>query len=418
MAILSSNAVVAHYPHGATAAEPLSPRPKIATGDGSRINALDGLRGIAILAVFFFHYARGAGTHASSAFGSIASALFGLGWTGVDLFFVLSGFLITRILYDTQGAPGYYTNFYARRVLRIFPVYYLFALVLAMLAPFLGVHWSLGHLFFLFYLGYPAAIIWPSLTIVAPLAITHLWSLAAEEQFYMIWPWAIARLRNADAIVRTCAVVGAAALALRIVIRALPGIDPTWAYAFLPARMDALAIGAALAILVRGKLNARIDRWAIPALASAVALLMTICISRRTEAAEDPLIGTVGCTLIAIACGALLLLSLREGSRLQRLLSFPALRACGKYSYGLYLYHLPLSVALHPLKGFYVARSHSAAIGSVIYVASSLSVNLIVAMISYRLVEAPIMKLKSHFSYKSGDPVAPAVGTGLESVCT
>lgn len=404
--------------HGASAAEPLPPRPKIAPGVGSRIPALDGLRGIAILAVFMFHYARGASIHASSAFGSIASALFALGWTGVDLFFVLSGFLITGILYDTEGTTGYYRNFYARRILRIFPVYYLFAGLLAILAPFLGVHWHLGHLFFLFYLGYPAAIFWPSLTLVAPLAITHLWSLAAEEQFYMIWPWAIARLRNSDAIMRTCAVVGAAALVLRIVIRALPEIDPTWAYAFLPARMDALAIGAALAILVRGKLHARIDRWAIPALASAVALLMTICISRRTEAAEDPLIGTVGCTLIAIACGALLLLSLREGSWLQRLLSFSPLRACGKYSYGLYLYHLPLSVALHPMKSFFVAGVHSAALGGLFYVASSLSVNLIVAMASYRLVEAPIMRLKSHFSYKSGHSVPPVVGAGLESVCT
>jgi peptidoglycan/LPS O-acetylase OafA/YrhL len=142
-----------------------------------RLPSLDGVRGVAILAVFAYHYLGGLGRNTSSAGLHALGWFTGLGWIGVDLFFVLSGFLITGILIDTQGQPEYYRTFYIRRVLRIFPIYYLFVLVFAVLTLFSGCHLSWTHLSLLVYLGYPAALIWPSVVQACPVAITHLWSL-------------------------------------------------------------------------------------------------------------------------------------------------------------------------------------------------------------------------------------------------
>ena len=112
--------------------------------------ALDGLRGVAILVVFFYHYAGGLAAKVSSGPIHALGMFFAFGWSGVDLFFVLSGFLITGILYDTQRDPRYYRNFYARRALRIFPPFYLLALVFILLTPVLGIHWKFAHVAFLF----------------------------------------------------------------------------------------------------------------------------------------------------------------------------------------------------------------------------------------------------------------------------
>ncbi len=111
------------------------------------------------------------------------------GWMGVDLFFVLSGFLITGILLDTRELPGYFKNFYVRRALRIFPLYYTMLAVLFLLTPWLHLQWHTGHIAYLFYAGNIAYNLNPDLAQVRPaVSFLHLWSLAVEEQFYLIWP--------------------------------------------------------------------------------------------------------------------------------------------------------------------------------------------------------------------------------------
>jgi len=367
----------------------------------TRVPALDGLRGIAILAVFFYHYARGASTHTDSAIVRAMSVLFGFGWSGVDLFFVLSGFLITGILFDTLSDPQYFKAFYARRVLRIFPIYYLVVIIFIILTPILGLHWKAAHLFFLVYLGYPAALIFPDLVGVSSMvAISHLWSLSLEEQFYMVWPWFIAKLGSSRNILRACAIVGAVAFLFRLMIHS-SGVNVTWSYTFLLCRMDSLAAGAAIAILIRGSRRERVQSWAPIAFIVAGAATIAICVARGTVDHDDPVMATIGFSVLAVMNGALLILALRRNSWLERLLSLGILRTFGKYSYGLYLYHFPLTVVLAPMKAQFVAWAHSFVLGASLSLAFNLIVNLSVAIVSFHLIESPIMRWKSRFSYTS-----------------
>ena len=365
-----------------------------------RIPALDGLRGIAILGVFFYHYARGAGNHTDSTAVRAIATIFGFGWTGVDLFFVLSGFLITGILYDTLEDSGYFKTFYVRRALRIFPLYYLLIVVFLLLTPVLGIHWRPAHLFFLFYLGYPAALLWPSLVQVSSkVAITHLWSLSVEEQFYLVWPWVIARLRNPATILRACALVAISALLLRTAICATGPLNVTWAYTFLLCRMDTIATGAAIAILVRGSWRERLEKWAPLVFIVGVGTLISVCVFRRTVDHDDRVIATIGFSFLAIMYGSLVVMCVGGVRWVGHLFSLSVLRMFGKYSYGLYLVHFPLTVVLGPLKIYFVSLTHSYLIGSSIHLAFNLAVNLSIAVASFQLFESPIMRLKHRFRY-------------------
>jgi peptidoglycan/LPS O-acetylase OafA/YrhL len=375
--------------------QPAELKKGVAEFDSSRrVPALDGLRGIAILAVFFFDYGSG-GNQSSIASVRAASKAVGLGWTGVTLFFVLSGFLITGILYDTRADAGYYRKFYARRVLRIFPIYYLASAVIFVVGISLGVHWRAGHLSFLFFCGFPAALIWPSL-IQLPQSIhfTHVWSLSVEEQFYAGWPWLIRRMGSKRNVLLACLVMFFVALALRMAF--VRWVNPVWAYTFLPCRMDALAVGAALAIAVRVRGAAALNRWAVLVFLLSSVSFVLLCIIRRTVDHNDVAVAIWGHSLVAVSCGALLVMSLGP---LSRFFSLSILRMFGRYSYGLYLYTFPLESLLEPLKPRIMAHVGSFAVGSVFYVGACLAINLSIAALSFHFIETPIMRWKSRFRY-------------------
>lgn len=207
-----------------------------------RITALDGLRGIAILAVLEFHFAEGL-TGLSRAELAIYNFI-RTGWLGVDLFFVLSGFLITGILTDARHTPRYFQNFYWRRAVRIFPPYYAFLLAYGVFYP-LARHRPLDAPWWH----------WTYLTNVAvalhlPVGTTpHFWSLAVEEQFYLLWPLLIYLLPRRAAM-RVClgCIVGAPAIRIMLL---LAGIGNPAAYVLMPCRVDALAVGGWLALAQR-----------------------------------------------------------------------------------------------------------------------------------------------------------------------
>ncbi len=308
---------------------------------GRRVPSLDGVRGLAVLAVFLFHY--GGGTSSRHRWLHLLGQTIHLGWAGVSLFFVLSGFLITGILWDSHGKPGWWKRFYKRRTVRIFPLYYL-ALSLAVIAA-LGWGYgrqSLAHVWvYLLYLENVPSL--PREAAFSPvLPVYHLWSLAVEEQFYLVWPFLIAWMPTRRQAKRLCVLT----IVLSFVYRLAAlhsGLAPGWGDEFLMARMGELAAGGWLALALRGSVEeiARVvssARWILPA--TAASLLMLIAV-RTTPALDDPWMETAGLLLLPALCGSLIVQAI-AGGVIERIFRAGWLRWLGTISYGIYVYHILL----------------------------------------------------------------------------
>jgi peptidoglycan/LPS O-acetylase OafA/YrhL len=395
------NAVESETPRGRAAESRVSsPANQSALTCFGRLPALDGVRGLAILAVFLFHYATG--VTLQSPFLRDATIPCRLGWSGVDLFFVLSGFLITGILWDTRSDRNYYKNFYVRRSLRIFPIYYLLLGTLVLLTPIIHAHWSVGHLLIAAYLTNYAFLLSPGLAQISPLIqITHLWSLAVEEQFYSLWPMVVRRCKRARSLLTTCVILCVFALVLRLSIYAIGWISYTAAYTSLFCRMDSLALGAALAVLVRTCWRTTIQSYAPAALIVFGALTSVWFLANRTTDRMHPAIATVGYSLLALTYATLVASILDENSLIHRVFCGAWLRTLGKYSYGLYLIHFVLQPTLECGKTACIYITHSRVAGLLLHLILSLAVCIALAWMSFRFIEEPILRLKSRFAYES-----------------
>jgi peptidoglycan/LPS O-acetylase OafA/YrhL len=361
---------------------------------GRHYPALDGLRGIAILAVFFSHFGGG---HKSTSFiirtwSHVADA----GWMGVDLFFVLSGFLITGILLDTADREDRVKNFYARRALRIFPLFYGVLFGFLLLTPFLHLHWQSGHLLYFFYLSNMIPVLAPNLPPPgSSVGLVHLWSLAVEEQFYLLWPLVVWFVRDRTKLLRISVAIMICALALRTIL-VLRGTEPFIVYSLLFTRGDSLICGSALALLTRGPSARSLPvRWLLPLSCATVLALFLVSGSGLHEA---PVISTVGYTAIAILCACLVYCAQQGRGWIAAVCNQAGLRFFGRYSYGLYIYHGLLVVFLFPLVYPVQRLVHSVLLGSILYLVLSLGLTLGIAMVSYHFFEAPILGLKKRFA--------------------
>jgi len=369
---------------------------------GAHVPALDGLRGVAVLLVLAFHFA-----HIDGEGGTVERALLGAarsGWAGVDLFFVLSGFLITGILLDARGTTGYFRAFYLRRVLRIFPLYYAYLAILFFLLPALfpalevkgatqGWLWTyLGNILFAREGGFQAS----------PYT-GHFWSLAVEEQFYLLWPflvWLLPRRRLAV----LCVGLVAGAFVLRFAIHRTT-FNATAAYVLTPARMDALAMGALVAIAMREPAwwpRVRLGApWVLSAAAGAVA---AVWVGQGGLFGGDPVVQVWAFGPIAAGFAALLVLAVdgNGGSPLSRGLTRPGLRAAGKYSYGLYVLHYPVLLALEAAgltSAMLAGRLGGRLAGVAAFVAIAGAVTFAGALLSWDLLEKRFLRWKDVVPY-------------------
>jgi peptidoglycan/LPS O-acetylase OafA/YrhL len=364
------------------------------------VRELDGLRGIAILMVVLHHLWPSEGPLAR--FLPLAN----LGWLGVDLFFAISGALITGILVDSRGKPAYFRNFYARRALRIFPLYYLFVAA-AFVAPLVQhgsgaafLERSGSPVYYVFYLGnVPEAFFGKD----PPCFLAVLWSLAIEEQFYVSFPFVV-RALSPKALVRLLAAIVALAPLLRLALALAWPENPRLEYLFLFCRADVIALGGLVAIAMRDP-SFRPSRRIIDG--AVVVSLGAVAVAARGGALErESIFGrTAGYSLVAFAFASLVLFVLanREAAR-TRALRFAPLCYLGQLCYGLYLLHRPADVlvgrvlsvlALHPPAAAVLAIDVAAAVG--------------IATASYYALEKPLLRLKRHFARDgSARPEAPA----------
>jgi peptidoglycan/LPS O-acetylase OafA/YrhL len=378
-----------------------------APGPGSHIPALDAVRGVAILLVMVFHFSSyGHGLVASPLWiDRLYYAISRAGWIGVDLFFVLSGFLITGILYDAKDGERYFRNFYARRVLRIFPLYYgalaLFVVVLPRL--FSGTPGVLSlsgdAVWYWTYLSNVriASGGWPEFA-----AIGHFWSLAIEEQFYLLWPVLVLALSRRHLMV-ACAVFLVGALATRVGLNLAQ--NRVAAFVLTPARIDALAVGAYLALAARGPGGlASLSRVASRAAVLTGASLLATFVVRRGFAAPDPVVSTLGHTLLAGFFGAVLVLALTGGreSAIARVFDSATLRFFGRYSYGLYVVHHPILFLRSGVVPLAIVPSvfGSQLLRQAVFLVVATGVSVGIALVSWHLYEKQFLKLKALFPYE------------------
>jgi peptidoglycan/LPS O-acetylase OafA/YrhL len=368
------------------------------TGPG-RIAVLDGLRGIAILLVMVYHFALYGGWRPANGLEWGAYRVATVGWIGVDMFFVLSGFLITGILFEAKGGGGFFRSFYMRRVLRIFPLYYGFIACYFLLAPvFFAPGGALrdGQLWYWTYLLNVDIALhgWPEHN-----AIAHFWSLAVEEQFYLVWPlvvWFFGR----RALLRICAACVIGALAMRVLLAA-EGLHLP-AYVLMPARIDSLAIGGWLALTLGAERRPRwLALWDVRCVGIGLLFIGAALLRKGRLAPSDLSVYTVGFTVTAVMFAGALHLALR---RSPRWLANRSLCLLGRYSYALYVIHHPLIMLLNktPLSVRELPRWFGSQIPAQLALtvaAGALSLGF--AALSWHLWEQPFLRLKRLFPYRS-----------------
>jgi peptidoglycan/LPS O-acetylase OafA/YrhL len=373
-------------------------RPQPSAAEPNHKPELDGIRGIALLAVMLSH---GGGRYILQT--TFAAKLFAYamvpGWSGVELFFVLSGFLITGILLKSKTAENYFSSFYARRFLRIFPIYY-FVVTVGLVAAHYNFWWNtmmpperMRISYYFYAQNWP--IFWNHGAYQTVSVFGHFWSLAVEEQFYLVWPLVIWLLPEGW-ILSLCTAGLVIALPLRfyMVHRYAESLG---AMVLTTSRMDGLLVGVMLAILLRrGQIPLR---WIYVVLGLGGGIFDYIAVFHHRELIDTQFyMPTLGITAFALLSGGLLALSQHRIVWLRHILDARWLRTVGKYSYGMYIYHIPIYlICEHVLATRFGVALPMPLRWALLYIGFLIAVTFLVAKISYDLFESKILGLKIHF---------------------
>ncbi len=373
----------------------------------SRIKELDGLRGVAVVLVMALHIFKRAAYFTDHALLETFTTITTVGWVGVDIFFTLSGFLITSILLRSKTEEHYFRNFYVRRALRIFPLYYAAIALVLLFAPKVEPEFteqlSTALPIMLLY-QQNWALLFNGFHITQYLGIT--WSLAIEEQFYFIWPFIVYKLSREQLVKASVGYI-----VVSIIVRILgtlfwPSISQasTFFYYTSFARFEEMLFGGLLAVFITYEgSHEKVRRFAAPLFIISLAVFIILHLMSLPDSLH-PAYSSIPLTLGGYTTAALFSLGLigvfithPPENILRRIFQNPILTFLGKYSYSIYLFHMTAALIL--LDVFW----HSELRGwkpYILYSVTTYIVSVLIALLTWNLLEKHMLSLKKYFEYK------------------
>jgi peptidoglycan/LPS O-acetylase OafA/YrhL len=393
---------------------PSSPASTTAQAPSRRDPALDGVRGLAVLLVFIYHYGGGLKSHDPLVriFGTVTQA----GWTGVILFFALSGFLITGELWDSLAERHLLRNFYVRRALRILPLYVV-AMGISLAGALAHGHTDLYTLrsfgIYLLFLQDIPGLAAQALHYSSPFPLYHLWSLAVEEQFYLLWPAALLWVDSRRSARDLCLRIFALSLFFRLLI-CLPEMSfhrSSRFDDFVLTHAGALALGGALALALRSRDRATgriaapvrfVRRYCYIAFWAGIAVFCAcglVAHSFLMSPALEFIFGVLGASVASVASIAI---ALRRG-RIRGALSWSPLGWLGRISYGFYVFHILLQPVFDTIASS-LTHSVSGQQYQLVRMLVAFPLSVIFAALSFYLLEQPFLRLGRRFPMRTPVP--------------
>lgn len=388
-------------------------RPAIA----GRIPALDGLRGFGLIMVIVQHFG---GLQPLTATQWLYTRLVAPAWSALDIFFVLSGFLITGILWDTKASPNYFRNFYMRRLLRVFPIYYAALLLCAWGPRFLypgGNALFIRHLGWYLTYGYNLAMAKIGVYSGLDEYTSHLWSMSVEEQFYLLWP-VIVLLLSRRRFFAVCLAGFVGSIALRLLLFRLHA-SPISVFCFTLSHLEGLTLGSALAVAARYPDTFRfVRRLARPVFYVALLFLVALFAGCRDVELLNPLMQIAGLPLFAIFFSAGIAIMILPGPPgiCRRFFSFRLFTFFGQFSYGAYVFHqifrYPIlkysELLIQHIAPLRAVALHSVLLGLCLRTFCCFWFSFAIAFVVWHGYEKWFLRLKFLYSYKTKAVMPPA----------
>lgn len=374
----------------------------------NHVKELDGLRGIAVVLVMALHLFKRATYFTEHPILEAVTTFSTVGWVGVDIFFTLSGFLITSILLKSKTDEHYFKNFYLRRALRIFPLYYAAIAFVLFFVPkveeeFTNQLSTTLPIMLLYQQNW--ALLFKDFHITQYLGIT--WSLAIEEQFYLIWPFIVYKLDRDKLFKFSIGYIAVSIIGRFLGTLLWPDLPQasTFFYYTSFARFEEMLFGGLLAtFLTYDGAKEKVHRFAAPVFATSFTTFIALCVL-SLPGLPHPDYGSLPLTLGGYTTAALFTLGLigifithPPENIFRRIFENPVLTFMGQYSYSMYLFHMTAALIL--LDVFW----HSELRGwkpFFLYPLSVYVVTVIIALMTWHLLEKHMLSLKKYFEYKS-----------------